>query len=44
MGNCMPMFSMVGKKGPHSILGGFATAFNIISRILQSHYEFMIPR
>ena len=33
-GNCKPMLSKTGKKGPHKILGGFATAFKTISFIV----------
>ena len=29
----MPRFKSVGRNGPHKILGGLATAFNIISLI-----------
>ena len=31
-GNCNPRLTITGKNGPHNILGGLATAFNIISR------------
>ena len=30
----MPILSIVGKNGPHKILGGLATALSIISRIV----------
>ena len=36
IGNCNPKFNKVGKNGPHSILGGFATAFRIISLMTQA--------